>query len=129
MLYPGTPPAFSRRRRVYQAALRGAGWDRIVAAERVRQAAAGALEGAAVALRHGAGDDRVRALVDRALRRLSLVADLETRTRRPTRGGAACDGGGRWRVYGTRVAAGSDGSAEAALGRRLAEGLEPRRQD
>lgn len=44
---------------------------------RVRLAAAAALEGAAAAVRHGAHDDRVRALVDRALRRLSLVEDLE----------------------------------------------------
>ena len=36
------------------------------------------LEGAAATLRQGAADDRVRALVDRALRRLSLAADLDT---------------------------------------------------
>ena len=36
-----------------------------------------ASEGAAAALREGAGDDRVRVVVVRALRRLSLVADLE----------------------------------------------------
>ena len=45
------------------------------------------------------------------------------------RGYAACDGGGRWRVYGTRVAVGGDGRLEAVLGRRLAEGIETRRQD
>ena len=67
-----------RRHRVCLAALRGAGWNRSAAEATVRLAAAGALEGAAAALRQGAGDDRVRALVDRALRRLSLVADLET---------------------------------------------------
>ena len=44
MLHPGMPPASSRRQRVHQAAPAG---NRIVAAERVRQAAAGALEGAA----------------------------------------------------------------------------------
>ena len=38
---------------------------------------------------------------------------------RVARGYAACDGGGRWRVYGT---------LEAVLGHRLAEGLEKRRQ-
>ena len=54
----------------------GAGWNRAAAEMRVRLAAAGALEGAAAEVRHGARDDRVRALVDRALRRLSLVADL-----------------------------------------------------
>ena len=67
-----------RRHRVCLAALRGGGWNRAAAEATVRLAAAGALEGAAAALRQGAGDDRVRALVDRALRRLSLVADLET---------------------------------------------------
>ena len=67
-----------RRHRVCLAALRGAGWDRAAAEAGVRQAAAVALEGAAAALRQDAGDDRVRALVDRALRRLSLAADLET---------------------------------------------------
>ena len=45
------------------------------------------------------------------------------------RGYAACDGGGRWRVYCTRVAVDGDGRLEAVLGRRLAEGLETRRQD
>ena len=48
---------------------------------------------------------------------------------RVARGYAACDGGGRWRVYGTRVAVDGGGRLEAVLGRRLAEGLEPRRQD
>ena len=44
------------------------------------------------------------------------------------RGYAAFDGGGRWRVYGTRVAAVGDGPVEAVLGRRLAEGIETHRQ-
>ena len=35
---------------------------------------------------------------------------------------AACDGGGRWRVYGTRVAGVGAGTVEVVLGRRLAEG-------
>ena len=39
-----------------------------------------------------------------------------------------CDGGGRWRVYGTRVVSVGDGTLEAVLGHRLAEGLETRRQ-
>ena len=68
-------PEASRRQRVYRAALRGAAWNRAAAEMRVRLAAAAALEGAA-AVRHGARDDRVRARVDRAVRRLSLVADL-----------------------------------------------------
>ena len=38
------------------------------------------------------------------------------------------DGGGRWRVYGTRVVGVGDGTVEAVLGRPLAEGLETRRQ-
>ena len=41
---------------------------------------------------------------------------------RVARGYAACDGGGRWRVYDTRVAAVGDGPVEVVLGRRLAEG-------
>jgi len=41
-----------------------------------RLAAAAALESTAAEVRHAARDTRVRALVDRALRRLSLVADL-----------------------------------------------------
>ena len=47
---------------------------------------------------------------------------------RVARGYAACDGGGRWRVYGTRVVSVGDGTLEAVLGHRLAEGLETRRQ-
>ena len=58
-----------------QAALAARRWAAV-------QHAAGALEGALADLRHGIGDDRVRALVVRALRRLSLVGDLETETRR-----------------------------------------------
>ena len=69
-------PETSRRHRVCLAALRGAGWNRAAAEMRVRLAAAAALEDAAAEVRHGARDDRVRALVDRVLRRLSLVADL-----------------------------------------------------
>ena len=48
---------------------------------------------------------------------------------RVARGYTACDGGGRWRVYGTRVAGVGDGTVEAVLGRRLAEGLETHRHD
>ena len=47
---------------------------------------------------------------------------------RVARGYAACDGGGRWRVYGTRVAAVGDGPVEVVLGPRLAEG-QTHRQD
>ena len=48
---------------------------------------------------------------------------------RVARGYAAFAGGGRWRVYGTRVVGVGDGTVVAVLGRRLAEGLEPQRQD
>ena len=65
-----------RRRRVCLAVLRGAAWNRAAAEMYARLAAAAALERAAAEVRHGARDNRVRALVDRALRRLSLVADL-----------------------------------------------------
>ena len=74
---PDPSPDVRRRRRIYLAALRGAGWNRAAAQMRVRSAATAALESAAAEVRHGAHDDRVRALVDRAIRRLSLVADLE----------------------------------------------------
>ena len=76
MLHLGTRD-ISRRRRVRLTVLRGAAWNRAAAEMRARLASAAALEGAAAEVRHGARDDRVRALVDRALRRLSLV------TRRP----------------------------------------------
>ena len=75
MLHSGTRD-IRRRRRVCLAVLRGAAWNRAAAEMNARLAAAAALEGAAAEVRHGARDDRVRALVDRALRRLSLVADL-----------------------------------------------------
>ena len=45
------------------------------------------------------------------------------------RGYAACDGGGRWRVYGTRVVDVGDGTVEAVLARRLAEGIETDRHE
>ena len=48
---------------------------------------------------------------------------------RVARGYAAFDGGGRWRVYGTRVVSVGDGTLKAVLGHRLAEGLETHRQD
>ena len=48
---------------------------------------------------------------------------------RVARGYAAYDGGGRWRVYGTRIVGVGDGTVEATLARRLAEGLETGRPD
>ena len=48
---------------------------------------------------------------------------------RVARGYAACDGGGRWRVYGTRVVGVGDGTVAAVLARRLAEGIETDRHD
>ena len=56
--------------------LRCARWDRSAAGEYARELAATALENAAKALRlrH---DDRVRALLERAMRRIALVTDLE----------------------------------------------------
>ena len=76
MMHPGPPADVRRRRRLLGAALQGAGWNRDATAERVRALAASALEAAGVAVRRGK-DGRVRALVDRAVRRLTLVADLE----------------------------------------------------
>ena len=76
MKHPGLATDVRRRRRCYVRALQGAAWNRDVAAERVRDLAASALEAAGVEVRQGK-DGRVRALVDRAVRRLTLVADLE----------------------------------------------------
>lgn len=76
MMHPGPAADVRRRRRLLAAALQGAGWNRDAAAGRVRALAASALEAAGVAVRRGK-DGRVRALVDRAVRRLTLVADLE----------------------------------------------------
>lgn len=59
------------------AALRGTAGDRQVAALRARGLAADALEEAAGLLRERSRDDRVRALVNRAIRRAGLAADLE----------------------------------------------------
>ena len=47
-----------------------------------------ALKGAGAALHHAARGDRVRVLVDRVLRRLSLAADLETDLERGERSGS-----------------------------------------
>ena len=58
----------------------------------------------------------------------SVFPSLELAAR-VARGYAACDGGGRWLVYGARVATVGDGPVEMVLGRRLAEGIETHRQD
>ena len=88
MRHPGLSVDVRRRQRVRLAALRGAGWNRATAAARVRVQAIDALAGAAAALRRDrAEDELVRALVERALRRLSLAADLED--------GAASNNGNR----------------------------------
>ena len=59
------------------AALRGTAGDRNVAALHARALAADALEEAAGLMRERGRDDRVRALVNRAIRRAGLAADLE----------------------------------------------------
>ena len=65
-----------RRRRLCLALLRGMRWNRPLAETQARALAAEALEAAAVeVLAHR--DNRARALVDRAVRRLRIVADLE----------------------------------------------------
>ena len=76
MRHPGPGAGVRRRRRVFLAVLQGAAWNRAVAAAPVRDLAAGALEAAGAEVRRGR-NGRVRALVDRAVRRLTLVADLE----------------------------------------------------
>lgn len=61
------------------ALLRGSGWRRTLAAERARELAAASLETAAREVRRGRlHDERTRAFVERAIRRLDLVADLES---------------------------------------------------
>lgn len=80
MEHPGRFRFEARRRlRAQQALLRGSGWSRPAAAFRARELAAASMEAAALELRRGgAGDERMRALVERALRRLRLVVHLES---------------------------------------------------
>lgn len=66
-----------RRRRLCLALLRGMQWNRPLAETQARALAAEALQAAAVEVL-AARDKRVRVLVNRAVRRLSIVADLET---------------------------------------------------
>jgi hypothetical protein len=77
VVHPGLSAAFRTRHRLVAAALRGTAGDRNVAARRSRALAADALEEAAGLMRERGRDDRVRALVNRALRRTGLAADLE----------------------------------------------------
>ena len=74
------PPSQVRRQgRLLVALLKRFRWNRETAAARARELAAEALEAAALEVRAGQSrDDRTRALVGRALRRLGLVADLES---------------------------------------------------
>jgi len=79
--------------------------------------------------RHGA--DRSRAMAARTAagsgscsERRSIRCNASARTN-----ARATDGGGRWRVYGTRVAGDGDGQVATVLGCRLTEGLETRGQD
>ena len=65
-----------RRRRLCLALLPGMQWNRPLAETQARTLAAEALQAAAVEV-PAHRDNRVRALVDPALRRLSIVADLE----------------------------------------------------
>ena len=76
MMHPGLLPEMRRRRRAMLALLRGFRWQRPPAAARARELAAEALEVAAVEVR-ARRDDRVRAAIERAVRRLALVVDLE----------------------------------------------------
>jgi len=76
MEHPGLTAYGGRQRRLLVAVMKGAGWNRRVAEARTRALAADALRTAAGEVLAGR-DGRVRALVDRAVRRLGLVADLE----------------------------------------------------
>lgn len=78
MEHPGLTEDGGRRRRLLVAVMKGAGWNRRIAEARTRALAAEALQTAAGEVLAGR-DGRVRALVDRAVRRLGLVADLEER--------------------------------------------------
>ncbi|MYD88134.1 MAG: hypothetical protein F4137_09045 [Acidobacteria bacterium] len=77
MVHPGLSADFRARRRLVAAALRGTVGDRNVASLHARTLAADALEEAAGLLRERGRDGRVRALVNRAIRRAGLAADLE----------------------------------------------------
>ncbi len=78
VMHPGGSFEVRRRRRAMLALLRGFRWDRPAAAARARELAAEALESAGAQVRRGReSDDRARALVERAVRRLGLVAHLE----------------------------------------------------
>lgn len=77
MVHPGLSVDFRARRRLVAAALRGTAGNRNVAALHARTLAADALEEAAGLLRERGRDGRVRALVNRAIRRAGLAADLE----------------------------------------------------
>ena len=78
MKHPGLTEHGGRQRRLLVAVMKGAGWNRRIAEARTRALAAEALRTAAGEVLAGR-DGRVRALVDRAVRRLGLVADLEER--------------------------------------------------
>lgn len=70
-----------RTYRVAEAALRSAGDVPAVAASNLRAEARAALQGAVEALDAGAGDERVRQLMEHADRRLRAAADLGRRER------------------------------------------------
>ena len=76
-MHAGSSTEIRRRRRLLLASLRCHRWNRSSAAARGRELAPGALETAAAALRTRQ-DDQVRAAIDRAMRRITLAADLES---------------------------------------------------
>lgn len=78
MEHPGLAPDGRRRQRLLVAVMKGAGWNRRTAETQMRTLAAEALQVAAGEVL-ASRDNRVRALVERAVRRLRLVADLEER--------------------------------------------------
>ena len=73
MMHPGATWPVRRRQRILLALLRGFRWSRPMAARRARELAASALQAAAVEVLR---EQRDRALIDRALRRLGTLAAL-----------------------------------------------------
>ena len=65
-----------RTAKVIAGALKRARGDHAIAAQTLREQAAEAAEGAAAAIRHGAGDETARQLLDRAARRLRAADEV-----------------------------------------------------
>lgn len=76
MMHPGLSPELARNPDVIRRVLLGSRGNSRAASDALRKLAATALEEAAVAIRQR-DDATVRKMLDRAIRRAELVADLE----------------------------------------------------